>query len=288
MSKIMKSIIEIAFRLLPIIAIAGLSYFLFMAPDSEISEGMKLSVSALLGAIVSYVFIQYSNFIEKIESRKAAHQTSLARLEFMLNDQLNWLSDVIYHLSNHEQLLDKVISGKTLIAHDGSTYRASTDIEPDIHNLLNLSYKNQLLNLLTSYKKIQNDIVTLHESYGFILNLALSDDKYIESYTAGVPNYLENTKMIRKFTQLTFEQTKTAISANRVLSTSAQTFLSKVKRYFVLQPDPDNYQELVNKEQHILEQEMESSKKLSNKELEGLENDITSPANGTPKSGAPS
>ena len=55
----MKHIFEYILRFLPLVAIALLVHLLFIAPDSQLSEGVKLSLSALLGGIASYVFIQY-------------------------------------------------------------------------------------------------------------------------------------------------------------------------------------------------------------------------------------
>lgn len=250
-----------------------LTYALFTSSDTQISEGMKLAISALLGAMTSYIFIQFSKFIETIESKKSSHRSALAKLEYKLNDQLNWVSDLIFNLKNHQKIVKSVIDGKALIAQDGSSYRESADLESDVHNLLNISFVNQMLKLLTSYKKIQNDVKTLHGSYGFMLNLAISDEKYLESYHQGLPLHLKNTIFITKFAELTLNQTKDALSECRVLSRDSRTLLGNIRRKIILHHDPKNKSELVTQEKDKLQKEINSTMQESGLEIKEIENE---------------
>lgn len=271
MSNLLKSTIELLIKILPIAAIAVLIYILFISADTEISEGIKLSASALLGAIASYVFIEYSRFIEKIEKRKAAHRSALANLEFKLNEQMIWLSDVIFHLSGHERIVRTVIDGKEAMAHDSSSYRDSIPIESEIHDLASLSFKNELLSLLTLYRKLQNDITSQQRGYEFMLNAALTDAKNFASYKRGLPSHLQRTIVLRKHTEFTLRETKLALSKCRVLSSNNRSLLASFTRYLIQQPDPPKYRELVQDDLGILEREISESIATSQKEIDEIE-----------------
>lgn len=277
----MKSTIEYALKALPLILIGTLSYWLFAAPDTNISEGMKLSLSALLGGIASYVFIQYSDYLGTIERKRQNYQNALANLEYKLNDQLNWVSDVIYHLKNHEKVINRVLSGEALIAADPSSYREPIDIEHETLEMTNLSFRNQLLKTITTYKKIRNDLKSLHGGYNDMCALAVSDDKYIDSYHKGLPYQLENTIIIRKYTEHSLEQTKEALTKCRVLSVDSRTILSKLRRYLVIHEDPKNLKHLVIAERVKLDSEIADSLSISTAEKKEVERDITNKSKAT-------
>lgn len=271
----MKSAIEYALKSLPLVAIGLLSYWLFLADNSLISEGMKLSLSALLGGIASYIFIQYSDYLTSIEQKRRKYQNALANLEYKLNDQLNWVSDVIYHLENHERVINKVLSGEVLIAKNPSSYRESINIESEALEMSNLGFMNQLLKLIITYKKIGNDIKTIHDAYNEMTELAASNEKYYDSYRNALPLQLENTIIIRRYTEQSLEQTKDALSKCRVLSVDSRTIFSKLRRYLVIHDDPDNLEHLLKVERKMLDAEIQNTLAVSTKEKDEIVRDIT-------------
>ena len=270
----MKHILEYILRFLPLALIAILIYLLFIAPDANLSEGVKLSLSALLGAIASYVFIQYSTFIQKIDNKKAVHAKALASLEIKLNDQLNWLSDITFHLENHQPLIEKVLNKETSLAFDASSYREPISIEDEIYNINNLSYKNQLLSLHTGYKKIQNDLTSMQMAYKFMLEQAISNPDFMGSYVSGLPHHLANVKLIHGFSEQSVEKTKNALSACRVLSRDSKNILTKITLYFIIHNDPKGYDNLVAKEYKILNDEIKKTQSNSQVEIDKLENEL--------------
>jgi len=253
----MKRALEYILRYIPHITVVYLSYTLFISTDSQISQGLKQTLSALLGAVSSYIFIQYFEFFKKIDIKKAEHQNALIRLEFKLNDQLNWLSDIIFHLSNHEPIVQKVLSGKSSLAYDASSYRDPISIEQEIHDIKNIAFKNQLLNLHTSYIKIKNDLSSMHDGYVFMLEKAISHPEYMESYALGLPHHLANVNMLREFTGQAIANTKKALSACRVLSRDSRNMTANLNRYFVIHSEPQNFDALVTEECKKLEKEIQ-------------------------------
>lgn len=271
MSKFVKSTIGFLIKTLPIVAVVALSYVLFISPDTELSEGVKLSASALLGAIASYVFVGYAKFLERVDARKAVHSNALANLEFKLNEQLNWLSDVIFHLSGHERILRKVIAGEASMAHDSSSYREAISIESEAYELAHIGFKNELLSLITLYRKLQNDIASHKGGYEFMLNTALADPRNLESYRRGLPLHLERTVTLRKHVEFTLSETKLALSKCRVLSANYRSFVASAARYLFQQSDPLKYKELVQSELTVLEKEIAESMKKSQEEIDRVE-----------------
>jgi len=259
-----KKFLEYLLKSLPFLVVISLCYFLFIAPDNQLSEGVKLSFSALLGAIASYIFIQYSDFIKQIDNKKAMHQKALNSLEIKLNDQLNWLSDIEFHLSNHIGIINNTIKNKTLI-YDTSTYREPGSIESDIYDVSNLTYKNQLLSLHTCYKKLFNDITTMQASYKLLLDKALADSSYFDSYMNALPNHLTNTKALHKFAILYGDDTRNSLSSCRVLSRDSKNFFSLIRRYFILHDDPCDFDKLKIYERKKLDKEIEDTKNNSSK-----------------------
>ena len=252
----MKQIFEYILRFIPLLIIAVLVYVLFIAPDNQLSEGVKLSLSALLGAIASYVFIQYAEFIKKIDNAKAVHAKALASLEIKLNDQLNWLSDIMFHLENHQLLIQKVLNKETALAFDASSYREPISIEDEVYNIKNIDYKNQLLSLHTSYKKIQNDLASMQSGYKFMLEQAISNPEFTDSYIQGLPHHLASVKLIHGFSDQAVDKTKDSLSACRVLSRDSKNLLSKFTFYFIIHQNPQDYEILLTKEKETLNNEI--------------------------------
>jgi len=259
-----KQFLEYLLKLLPTLVVLALCYFLFLSSDSQLSEGVKLSLSALLGAIASYIFIQYSDFLKHIDTKKAVHQKALVALEVKLNNQLNWLSDVEFHLTNHIGIINNTIKNKNLI-YDTSTYREPGSIETEIYDINNLNYKNQLLGLHTGYKKLFNDITTMQVSYKFMLEKAINDPGYIDSYINGLPNHLENIKALHQFSIISGDDTRNSLSSCRVLLRDSKNVFSLLRRYFILHDDPRDFDRLKNDERAILDKEIEDTKKNSSK-----------------------
>ena len=252
----MKKVLEYILRYLPHALVVFLCYILFISTGSQISAGLKQTLSALLGAIASYIFIQYLDFFKKIDARRAEHQRALSRLEFKLNDQLNWLSDIIFHLSNHEPIVKKVLTGQASLAYDASSYRDPISIEQEIHDIKNLTYKNQLLSLHTSYLKIKNDLASMHEGYVFMLEKAIEHPEYMESYASGLPHHIANVNLLREFTEQAVNNTKLALSACRVLIRDSRNAVANINRYFVIHSEPHNFEELVTEEHKKLSEEI--------------------------------
>lgn len=272
MKQIAKSALELFLILLPAIVVAGLGYVIFISPDTEITEGSKLTVSAFLGAMASLVLIQYSSFLEKVVSRKDKHQNALAVIEFKLNEQLNWISDVAYTLRNHENMLKKVVGGETHFIHDASSYREPISIDEDVHDLASRTLKNQLLKLVTDYKKLESSVASFQQSYDFILNLALSNEKHIDSYRFGLPQRILTTQTLIRFAESLLDDTKFNIASCRVLSRSADSFLAKLRRFLFIQLDPKDYHRLVRRDLQLLEQEIAESKASSRKQIDRILN----------------
>jgi len=267
----MKHIFEYILKSLPIIIVAILSYMLFISRDSQITEGVKLTLSALLGAIASYIFIQYSEYLKKIDTIKSKHQRALNTLEVKLNDQLNWLSDIVFHLTNHEKLINKVISGEAELAYDASSYREPINIASEIFDITNLGYKNHLLSLHTLYIKIKNDLSSMHTGYKFMLDQAISNPDHKESYRMGLPYHLANIIMLRNFVEKAEGETKNALSMCRVLSKDSKNLISRFSRYLIIHSDPKNLQMLVSTEKSILEKEIEKTINDSQHEIDEIE-----------------
>jgi len=272
MSKFAKSTIGFLIKTLPLVAVVVLSYILFISPDAKLSEGVKLSASALLGAIASYVFVEYAKFIERVEARKTIHSNALTNLEFKLNEQMNWLSDVILQLLGHEQLLKRVIAGEVTMAHDASSYREAISIEAEAYNLAHIGYKNELLSLITLYRKLQNDIASHQGGYEFMLNNALADTRNLDSYRRGLPFHLARTDTLRKHTEFVLSETKLALSKCRVLSSDYRSLIAIVGRYLFQQSDPSKYKERVQTELDALEREIEETIKKSQEKINRVEN----------------
>ena len=270
----MKQLLEYILKSLPLIAVVILSYMLFASTDSQISEGMKLSLSALLGAIASYIFIQYSEFLKKIDTAKAKHQRALNLLEVKLNNQLNWVSDIEFNLQNHCILIEKAITRQVELAYDASSYSEPISIAAEILDVNNLDYKNQLLSLNIGYEKINSDITSMHTGYKFMLDQAISNPEHRESYVKGLPHHLANVKMLIKFTERSSEKTKDALAACRILSRDTKNLLSKISRYFIIHSNPNKFLDQINSEKKILENEIESTITNAQKEINEIEKQL--------------
>ena len=76
---------------------------------------------------------------------------------------------------------------------------------------------------------------------------------------------------VRKFSEHTLELTKDALSKCRVLSRESKTLQGKLKRYLILQPDPENLEELLKMEKEALASEIQDTWNESNKELKEID-----------------
>ena len=270
----MKTLLENTLKLLPVIVMVGISYILFEEKDGSLDEGTKLSLSALLGAMASYLFVQYSEFMKKIDESKRRHGKSLHSLDVKLNMQLSWLADVIFHLDNHISIVQRVLGGEPNIVFDASSYRDPLKIDAEIFDVNNLPLKNKLLSVKTTYDKLENDISSMQEGQKFSIDAVASKNMPIGDYVASLPSHLENAQTIKAFSEKAVESTKDTIAAVRVLTNDSRSLTNSVRRFFIEHTNPGNFDELKSTERENLDNQIIAVKNDSRNEIRDVEKEL--------------
>lgn len=267
----MKQFLEYSFKAIPIIIIAFICYVLYYADDKSLTEGMKLSLSALLGGMATFIFGSYSQFIKKIDGRKFQNRKALTSLDIKLNNQLNWLADIEFNLANHEERVKRVLDGAPEIVFDASAYKELVCIEDEIFSINNLRLKNELVSLNTGFKKINNDIKTMASGYRYMVEVVISDSAQMPSYLGSLPHHHENIQRLIGFTRQRVDHTRAAISSCRVLIKDSNSITTKIRNYFILQNDPGNFDGLIQEKRDELESQILETKASSQRDIEDVE-----------------
>jgi len=272
--KLMKVVIENSIRFMPTLILIAVAYLIYGVPSDAMNEGLKLSLSAFLGAIASFVFLQYSEFSKSISNQKKSNLTALQGLEIKLNEQLIWLSGVNFLLNGHTDLVGKVMEGKIPIAFDGSIYRSSINIENEITSLTNNKIINVLIELNSRYRKIENDLASMQNAYKFNLDLVISDKEYTSSYRGFLPTHIKNVQFLVGSVKSTESKTKNALALCRLLIKANKSYLNRFVWYLSLQSDPKEIESALKQEVELLNKEIEKNKKQSESEISGISENL--------------
>lgn len=252
----MKTLFEYSLKLLPLAVIAVISYVLISSGKGTLEEGTKMGLSALLGALISYMFVQYTNFLQRIDEAKRKHSKALHLLEVKLNLQLNWLSDVIFHLNGHVSIVEKTLATKSGIVFDSSSYREPIDIGQELLDVNNFQLKNELLGLSTGYGKINNDVTSMTTGYRTTVDMAVSGNIHMDDYFYNLPSHLEKSKLIKAFAEQGVQKTKEAIASIRVLINDNKNTFSRMRVALIIHENPEKFDSLKKQEMEILENQI--------------------------------
>ena len=126
----LKKLLWVFLITLPVFIMIGIMALLF-ENSRDLDEGLKLGLSALLGAMASYLFVQYAEYLKGLKQVENRHSGALHSLDLILNDLLDWLSNVEFDLNIHTEILERDLKDNTL-THDTSSSRSHVLISLEI------------------------------------------------------------------------------------------------------------------------------------------------------------
>ena len=216
LARVFKTLLRTLLDLVPVGAFVGVLMFLFTRSE-KIDDGLKLGLSALLGAMASYFFIKYSEFIKSVQQLENRHSGTLHSLDITLNLQLEWLSCVVFELNTHSRISRLGLDGGT-ISYDSSLSKPPVLISNDVVDALNnITLKNLILKLKIDYERLENDLATMRSSHRYIVDATISGNISYENYAANLPTHLEKIEYLKAFAEKRIDKTKEAIATIRVL-----------------------------------------------------------------------
>ena len=240
--------------------------------SKDLDEGLKLSLSALLGALASYLFIQYSEFLKNLKQVENRHSGALHSLDLVLNDLLDWLSNVEYEFNIHTEILERDLSGNTL-THDSSSSRPYVLIRIEtIDAVSNVSLKNQLRSINMGIERLGTDLNSMRSSHRFAVDASIGGSMNPEVYkTVILPSHLKKIEFLKKFTEKLVVDTKDAISVVRVLKNDNRGLSSAIRKFLLEHKDPTDFDDLKKQQLRILEDQITSVRSKSRDEIRDME-----------------
>ena len=110
-------------------------YTLFIRTDFL---SVKTTIGAFMGAFFAFLFIRLADILTRIYDRQVKHFNALIRLQHLLNDYLNQISDNIFVINGFRTSTDKYFTGKSapvIYLDRFASFEINKDIPLDLHNL---------------------------------------------------------------------------------------------------------------------------------------------------------
>ena len=270
-TRLLKKLLWVSLSTFPVLIMIGIMAILF-ENSKDLDEGLKLSLSALLGAMASYLFVQYAEFLKAIKQVENRHSGALHSLDLVLNDQLDWLSNVEFGLNTHTEILERDLSGNTL-THDSSSSKSHVLIRLEIIDAVNnVSLKNKLRFINMDLERLGTDLSSMRSSHRFAVDASISGNMKPEVYkTVILPSNLKKIEYLKKFTGKLVVDTKDAISVVRVLKNDSRGLSSAIRRFLIEHKDPADFDNLKEQQLHILEDQIKDVRSKSRDEIRNME-----------------
>lgn len=252
----MKRLLWVSLRTLPVFVMIGIMAILF-GNSKDLDEGLKLSLSALLGAMASYLFVQYAEFLKAITQLENRHSGALHTLDLILNDLLDWLSNVKSGLNSHTEILERDLNGNT-VTHDSSSSRSPVLIRLEIIDAVNnITLKNKLRHLNIDLERVETDLNSMRSSHRFAVDTTISDNMEYEVYkTVFLPSHLRKIDNLNKIIEQLVVDTKDSLSIVRVLKNERRGMSNTIRRFLIEQKEPADFKNLTKHQLQILEDQI--------------------------------
>lgn len=256
---------------LPVLVMIGIMAVLFYN-SKDLDEGLRLSLSALLGAMASYLFVQYAEFLKSIKQVENRHSGALHSLDLILNDLLDWLSNVEFSLNTHTEIVKRDLSDNSL-THDSTSSRSLVLIRLEIIDAVNnIPLKNKLRFLNLDLERLETDVNSMRSGHRFAVDSFKSGSMNSEIYKSDfLPSHLKKIEILKGFTEILVVDTKDTISVVRVLKNDSRGLLRAVRRFMLEHKDPADFDELKKQQLHILEDQIRDVRLKSRERIRDLE-----------------
>lgn len=232
-------------------------YFFLIKSDNYISSG----IGAFMGAFAAFLFLIFEKIFSKYRERRVKHLNAVVRAQYLLNENLQYISDNIFLLKGFERIVKKGgfhIGGYNLLQWDRKI----------LLDLANLEIINRLGEYATDVNKFNRDIQTLEAWYEEMKGAYLQGHINSVTFEANMPLILSKIEEIRQFLLKIDDETLVRESETRVLLKNKNIldwFFDKLMEDEL----PRNFDKLVKSERAELEKEIKSVIKKSKEELKG-------------------
>ena len=266
-----KKLLRALLSTFPVIVMIGIMAVLFYN-SNDLDEGLRLSLSALLGAMASYLFVQYAEFLKSIKQVENRHSGALHSLDLILNDLLDWLSSVVFSLNTHTEIVERYFSDNTL-THDSSSSRPPVLIRLEIIDAVNnIPLKNKLRFLNIDLERLETDLNSMRSSHRFAVDSFKSGSMNSEVYKTDIlPSHLKKIEILKGFTEYLVVDTKDTISVVRVLKNDSRGLFRAVRRFLLEHKDPADFDELKKQQLQILEDQISNVRSKSRERIRIIE-----------------
>ena len=266
-----KKLLRCILSTLPVLIMIGIMAVLYNN-SKDLDEGLKLSLSALLGAMASYIFVQYAEYLKGIKQVESRHSGALHSLDLMLNDLLDWVSNVEFSINTHTEIVERDLGGNTL-THDSSSSRSPVLIRLEIIDAVNnIPLKNKLRSINMALERLRTDLNSMYSSHRFAVDAAASGNMKPEVYkTIVLPSHLKKVEFLRNYREKLEVDTKDSIAVVRVLKNDNRGLFSAILRFLIEQKDPADFDDLKKQQLRILEDQVKDVRSRSRDEIREIE-----------------
>lgn len=231
--------------------------FLIKSPD-YISSG----VGAFMGAFAAFIFLIIERTFSKYRERRVKHFNALVRAEYILNENLQLISDNIYMIDGFVQVLKKGV------LHTGSFNPLIWDREI-LLDLANLEIINRLSSYATNLRKTNRDLDMAEQWYEQLKLALIQQNIDKETYDTNISILIGQFRFIKKFLFKIDKENQIRQSEVRVMMKNRNVvdwFFDKISTHRL----PKVFDKKVKKEQAALKKEREETKAQSKKEIEKM------------------
>lgn len=190
---------------------------LFIDVDNKFTEAAS---GAFLGAFLAFLFVRFGDFFKSYSDRVTKGHSALIKLEHSLNSLLGDLDDNAYIIdifeTNYKKHSDH--SSQNSVFLWGNRLSEVASIGDVKLELLNIDFINELFILDVHLKKLNDSMNTINSVYVESKDALLGGNIDKDNYQHNLSNVNTQLLDIKKFLITNIDETKSALSAVRVLA----------------------------------------------------------------------
>lgn len=215
-----------------------------------------------MGAFAAFLFLIAERTFGKYRERRVKHFNTLVKAEYILNENLQLISDNIYMVDGFIKVLKE---GKLHVGR----FNPLIWEQSILLDLANLEIINRLSAYAVSVRKVNRDLDAIENWYEQLKLALVQKNIDKEVYYANVNIFISQLAIIKKFLLRVDEENETKQSEVRVMMQERNLvdwFFDKISTHHL----PKGFDKRVRKEQTVLQKERKETRTQSKKEIEKM------------------
>lgn len=231
------------------------------------------TISAFLGAFIAFIFIRFTEFLDKLFKRKTKHRDALISLEKLGNEYLNTISDNIFIIDEFTKIANEKSGQLPPFIYFNELHEFKYD-KTIIKGLTNLEIINDQFSFEASVEKMNSSLRSTNRFYITIRDALVSGNIDPQTYFQNVSNLIEKLLELKAFLKNLENENLDLMTKVRILIHDEESFYTRVLRRILKKELTYDQKMRIPGERKKLEEEIKQTEEQSRARIDVVERNI--------------